>query len=263
MREIACGRWVGRALTGTLGRCGWRFVVLAARLIAVKGFGMGRGIRAVMLATAVALGAAGAGCGVLKRRSAKPEEGYVDDMRHGRRPMGQVTVVNTEKRFVLVQSPLAGSASPESVLVVKSQGSATTTGKVKVTPERTRNRVAADIVEGEPKVGDVVFFETSEKVLSTAPPSAGEWAAGVPGAPVMPGAPGGTAPVPSVPGTSGVSLPSVVPPPEPREGAELPPLGEPSGPREFIPNFPGVEPLPEPSDPSLPSGDSGTPDWHS
>ena len=205
---------------------------------------MRRDIQAVGLALAAALGAVGAGCGSLKRRESKSREGYVDDMRHGRRPMGQITMVNGEKRFVLVQSPLAGSAQPERILVARSQGSVTPTGKLKVTPEHTRNRVAADIVEGDPKVGDVVFFETSEKVVSTAPPGSGEWAAGGTGAAA------GALPVVSGASADGVVLPTAVPPPAPGEGADLPPLGEPSGPREFIPNFPGVEPLPEPSDSS-------------
>jgi hypothetical protein len=149
--------------------------------------------------------------------------------------MGQVVVVDGEKGFVLVQSPLAASAVPDGELVVKAQGTAETTGRLKVTPERSRNRFAADVLEGSPKVGEVVFFETTEKVVSTVPPPA---EAGVGSLPA------GTA------GTRGAvesGLPAEVSPaagPGGGSGRELPPLGEPSGPREFIPDFPGLEPLP-------------------
>jgi hypothetical protein len=180
--------------------------------------------------------------------------------------MGQVVVVDGEKGFVLVRSPLAASAVPDGVLVVKAQGTAATTGRLKVSPERSRNQFAADVLEGSPKVGEVVFFETTERVVSTAPPPAeagvGSLPAGTAGA-VAGGAVEGGLPAEVSPG------------PEPGGGGgrDLPPLGEPSGPREFIPDFPGLEPLPpagvapaggeqggvepidvvEPADPSAPS----------
>ncbi len=190
----------------------------------------------------VVLGLAGswAGCGASRGKGRISGESLVDDMRRGRRPMGQVVLVEARDGFVLVRTPLAASTSAERELVVKAQGSATTTGRLKVTPERKRNMVAADIVEGEPKVGDVVFYLTNERVVSMAPPAAEPGTAA--GRPV-----GGA-------GFGGAGFGEGLEPDGSAygEGAsggwqegDLPPLGEPSGPRELVPDFPGLEPLPE------------------
>lgn len=184
----------------------------------------------------VALGAAGVGCGVLRRKAKPQSDRVVEDMRKGRRPMGQVVVVKSEAGFVLVRSPLAGVTLPDRTLVAKSPGTAEVTGKLRVTPERKQNRIAADITEGAPKVGDVVFFQTEEKVVSMEVPSGegtliGEAATAVVG--------GGD---PAALGPAAVSDGGATP--LPGAGHELPPLGEPSGPREAIPHFPGIEPGP-------------------
>lgn len=196
---------------------------------------MGWGLRSLTGVLTVLVGAGVGGCGLVRQRAgAGAGDGVVEDMRRGRRPMGQVMVVDEAKRFVLVRSPLAASAPAESTLVVKSPTGAATSGRIKVSPERDRSRLAADIVEGAPKLGDIVFFETREKVISMEPPPGGGGEAGA-------GA-----------GASGVEAGAkpAVPSGEPALGsgaggaAELPPLGEPSGPREAIPDFPGLEPLP-------------------
>jgi hypothetical protein len=195
---------------------------------------MGGAPRVLILVLTVLMGAGGVGCGLLRGKAKAGDDGFVEDMRRGRRPMGQVMMVNAEKGFVLVRSPLAGVVPVDGTLVVKEQGTATTTGRIKVTPERDKNRLAADITEGVPKVGDIVFFETQEKVVSTVPPpgdqGAGSEPAGVAGAA----------------GAAGLMLPEAIPPLEQGGGraAELPPLGEPSGPREVIPDFPGLDPVP-------------------
>lgn len=175
------------------------------------------------------LAAAGPGCGLLRRQATAPDDRFVRDMRQGRRPMGQVVLVEAALGFVMVQSPLASMAQPDAMLVVRAQGSAAVTGRLKVTPERQKNRIAADIIEGTPKVGEVVYFPTEEKVVSTVPPPAdpGAGAGGLDAAVSQP-----AAGLPAVGGGSG-------------DAGALPPLGEPSGPREIIPELPGLEPLPE------------------
>lgn len=196
----------------------------------------------VMVVLSVSLGAAGVGCGLMRRRGAPADDRFVEDMRHGRRPMGQVVVVELDKGFVLVQSPLASVTSPEATLVVKAQGTAVTTGTVKVTPERKKNRIAADIVEGTPKIGDVVFYRSEEKVVSTAPPPSdpgqGAMTGGErPGTSVAAGVMSRMGEPGSVPEVTGLEAGAV---------GDLPPLGEPSGPREVVPDFPGLDPLPPP-----------------
>jgi len=216
----------------------------------VKFLEMGWGIRFLMVVLTVLVGAGGGGCGLMRRRAAAGHgDALVDDMRRGRRPMGQVMVVDEAKRFVLVRSPLATSLAVDSTLVVKSPGGGATTGRIKVSPERDRSRLAADIVEGAPKLGDIVFFETREKVVSTEPPPGGGGGGGGPGPAGAAGAVGGG----DGAGATGAGD-AVVVPVLPSGGVgtgggvsgpgELPPLGEPSGPREMIPEFPGMEPVP-------------------
>jgi hypothetical protein len=84
--------------------------------------------------------------------------------------MGQVTMVDTERGFVLVRSPLAAQVAAESRLVIRTAEGAGSMAQLKVSPERKRNMIAADILEGVPVVGAVVFFPTTEKVVSTEPP---------------------------------------------------------------------------------------------
>ncbi|MFN0128394.1 MAG: hypothetical protein ACKV19_17105 [Verrucomicrobiales bacterium] len=188
----------------------------------------------------LALSGTGVGCGLLRRQRGGDSEGVVEDMRRGRRPMGQVAVVEVGRGFVLVRSPLAATTEAESELVVKSRGSAETVGRLKASPERKRNMVAADIVEGAPKVGDVVFYVSGERVVSTVPPpveGAVEGAAGVSGGIGIATEAGGALSAGDEwvgPTSSGSGS----------AGHGLPPLGEPSGPLEVIPDFPGLEPVP-------------------
>lgn len=180
------------------------------------------------------LSGTGVGCGLLRNKGRVDSEGVVEDMRRGRRPMGQVVVVEGGSGFVLVRSPLATTTQAESELVVKSQGSAETVGRLKVSPELKRNMVAADVVEGTPKVGDVVFYVSGERVVSTTPPPV-EGAVGVSGDTGMAGGAVRVGEVPAGPMSGGSGS----------AGHGLPPLGEPSGPREVIPDFPGLEPVPD------------------
>ena len=192
--------------------------------------------RYVSVALGLAVVTAGVGCGLMRRRPGASDGSVGRDMREGRRPMGQVTMVDTERGFVLVRSPLAAQVAAESRLVIRAGEEAGSTAQLKVSPERKRNMIAADILEGVPVVGAVVFFPTTEKVVSTEPPrleaygvGAADLGGGGSGGAVAGGAVAGGA----VAGGSGA------------DGSladdELPPLGEPSGPVEQVPDFPDLE----------------------
>ena len=104
--------------------------------------------RSVSIALGVAVVTAGVGCGLMRRRPAASDGSVGRDMREGRRPMGQVTMVDTERGFVLVRSPLAAQVAAESRLVIRAGEEAGSTAQLKVSPERKRNMIAADILEG-------------------------------------------------------------------------------------------------------------------
>lgn len=185
-------------------------------------------------------------CGMWKQPDATPSQQgdqWRDDMRKGKRAMGEVTIVDHGGRFVWLRTPLSGAVPPETQLVIRSQVDGRVTAKLSTSPERKRLYVAADVTEGEPKVGDAVFFATSEKPLSIAPPALG----------ALPGATEGTADDPSPPATPGpaghlpFSMSDVPPPDAASPPSNLPPLGVPSGPQEDVPEF---APLPEPVDES-------------
>jgi hypothetical protein len=70
--------------------------------------------------------------------------------------VGEVAVVDERKRFVLIdlQSNLY---VPEPGVTLRTMRDATETAKLKVTPERKRPFIAADVIEGQPAVGDEVM----------------------------------------------------------------------------------------------------------
>jgi hypothetical protein len=84
------------------------------------------------------------------RTHERPEAGLAP----GPRRVGTVAVVNDDLRFVLVDvgslyTPAAGTA-------LKSFSGGRETGILAVDPEKQRPFIVADIVKGEPKVGDQV-----------------------------------------------------------------------------------------------------------
>jgi hypothetical protein len=158
---------------------------------------------------------AGGGCGLLRRKPVKREESVVREMWDGRRPLGQIILLDRNHEFVLLRSPLAESLKESTLLVAKDRAG-NTTGKLKVSPEKKRIHVAADIAEGSPRMGDVVFMPSDLKPTTTAPPA--------------------DAAVEALPAASAGADPGVVPPAGPMDES-LPPLGEPSGPRETVPDF--------------------------
>jgi hypothetical protein len=72
----------------------------------------------------------------------------------GPRRVGTVAVVNEELRFVLVD--VGSLYVPQAGTALKSFSGETETGILAVDPEKERPFIVADIVRGEPKVGDEV-----------------------------------------------------------------------------------------------------------
>ncbi len=180
------------------------------------------------------------GCGWQKPPvERKAEDRFFRDMMEGRRAMGQITEVNEAKGFVLLRSPVSRRVQPETDLVVRAVGDGAVTAKLRISPERTTQFLAADVTEGAPSVGDAVFFPADQKPVSTAPPALTTTPSPTDiGAPADTLTPDSLSPADRLP----FSMSDVPPPATGREDA-LPPLGRPSGSEEDVPDF---APLPEP-----------------
>ncbi len=88
------------------------------------------------------------------RRAGKPPPG---PPKPNPRPItvGKVTIVNEEKRFVLID--LASNLSiPDPGVALRTMNGSEETGQLRAAPERKRPFMAADIVSGHPTVGDRV-----------------------------------------------------------------------------------------------------------
>jgi hypothetical protein len=72
----------------------------------------------------------------------------------GPRRVGTVAVVNEELRFVLVD--VGSLYVPQAGTALKSFSGDTESGILAVDPEKRRPFIVADIIKGEPKVGDEV-----------------------------------------------------------------------------------------------------------
>ena len=160
------------------------------------------------------------GCGLLKRKAPSRQASVLKEVRAGLRPVGTVSLLNESSGFLLIQSPLASIVGDKTMLVTR-DGEGERTGKLVVTPERKRSFLAADIAEGNPKRGDLVFFPSEKKVTSLEVPTAGELGGET-------GTAGATAAAPTA---------EALPPATIRQ-EDLPPLGQPSGPLEELPELP-------------------------
>ena len=99
---------------------------------------------------ALALGLAFSGCGSSGSRTTAPKAAGPRAIN-----VGEVAVVDKERRFVLIDLESSLYVPAPGVALRTLQGS-TETGHLKVSPERKRPFIAADILDGEPKVGDRV-----------------------------------------------------------------------------------------------------------
>jgi hypothetical protein len=90
-----------------------------------------------------------AGCAIHKRRP-HPDAAIAP----GPRRVGTVAVVNDELHYVLVDVGSLYAPAPGTAL--KSFSNGAETGILAVDPEKERPFIVADIIKGEPKVGDEV-----------------------------------------------------------------------------------------------------------
>ena len=71
-------------------------------------------------------------------------------------PVGEIAVVDEEKRFVLIDLD-SNLYVPSPGTVLRSKNAAGETARLQASPEQKRPFIAADIVDGEPAVGDEVL----------------------------------------------------------------------------------------------------------
>jgi hypothetical protein len=114
-----------------------------------------------MLAAAAGVVVLLAGCGLLRKPPPKANEGLVDVLA-GRRELGEIIFVNKGGGFVVVRTSLASVVKDEVVLVAKSGGTRTAT--LAVSPEKKKSYLTADIRDGDPRVGEKVFFPSRENL---------------------------------------------------------------------------------------------------
>ncbi|MBT7983668.1 MAG: hypothetical protein HN584_13985 [Akkermansiaceae bacterium] len=81
--------------------------------------------------------------------------------------IGEICLVQESLEFVLIKSsklkPRKGT-----VLHVMSQGGVSSKAKLSVSPERRTGFISADILDGDPRLGDWVFFKLKEKQIDAA-----------------------------------------------------------------------------------------------
>ena len=108
-------------------------------------------------------------CGLF-RKPAGDRERNVRDVRAGRARFGQVAAVNPTRQFVVVRTAF-GPLVDEGGLLVTRRG-AERSARLVISPEKNRSHVTADIRDGAPEVGDLVFMVPSaESDEPGAPPS--------------------------------------------------------------------------------------------
>jgi hypothetical protein len=115
------------------------------------------------------------GAGVRAFRSKKKPEAARDD--NTVHMIGVVELVNPEQRFVLIRTH--GKLSIAAGQEITAMDAGGTTTKLKVSPEKKQDFLIADIVDGNPRAGNLVVFKP---VKAAAPPAS-------PSQPVGPGPP--------------------------------------------------------------------------
>jgi hypothetical protein len=120
------------------------------------------------------------GCGAVRnflpaRKSGVPEMSHTERMRRGLTAMGSIYLVDAKQGFVLIQVGTAQGMPEEAELIaVTAVGE---TARLRLTPERRRNLIAADIVSGTPVRGQSVFFYRAPNTPKTAAGATGAGAA--------------------------------------------------------------------------------------
>lgn len=140
--------------------------------------------------------------------------------------IGLVDLVNPDQQFVLIRTEGAVKIPPgDQIITLDATGAQ---AKLKVTPEKKQNFLTADIIEGRPRVGNLVIHRPGQQAAKPAPPvppapepasattavTSGP-AASIPATPTLDAALSpatGSQPLPStnVPGSAPGSLPPVI-----------------------------------------------------
>lgn len=107
----------------------------------------------------------GAGLRKLRSKKKKPEAEQKDNTVH---VIGVIELVNPEQRFVLIRmhGKLAIPAGRE--ITAMDAGGAQT--KLKVSPEKKQDFLIADIVDGNPRAGNLVVFKPDKAAVTPAGP---------------------------------------------------------------------------------------------
>lgn len=84
--------------------------------------------------------------------------------------LGEITYVDRQAGFVLVRSSYAAQVRVGKSLKATSAGGEAT-GLLTLSPERKRRFLVADIRDGEPAVGNRVYYEAEIQSVAPAPPS--------------------------------------------------------------------------------------------
>jgi hypothetical protein len=107
----------------------------------------------LLIAGGLALGVLG-GCSL----EPKPAPGSSAAVTAPTRPIriGEVKVIDERKRFVLIDLQ-ANLYLPQPGVMLRAMRDSAETARLKVSPERKRPFIAADIIEGDPAVGDEVL----------------------------------------------------------------------------------------------------------
>ena len=117
-------------------------------LVSIRG--ASRNLPCLTMVGTLAWGLALGGCGSIARRTTATKAAGPRVIN-----VGEVVVVNEERRFVLIDLESSLYVPAPGVFLHTMHGS-TQTARLKVSPERKRPFIAADILDGEPKVGDRV-----------------------------------------------------------------------------------------------------------
>lgn len=148
------------------------------------------------------------------------------------RVIGVIEMVNPEQRFVLVRTQGKITVPPgQEITAMDATG---TTTKLKVSPEKKQDFLIADIVDGSPRVGNVVLFKASPKPTTQPDPLQ---------PPLAP---------PSDPNVQPMPLTPVAPSEFTKTGGQVPPTPSPIPPQPVPSASPPGTTIPEPGQVQLP-----------
>lgn len=139
--------------------------------------------------------------------------------------IGLVELVNPEQQFVLIRTEGAVKVPPgDQIITIDATGAQS---KLKVTPEKKQNHLTADILEGNPKVGNLVVHRPAQQQVKPVTPPSAPATPPPPSAPVTPAeflTPAGTQTLPhTTPALDGALSPATTTP-IPAESGALPPV---------------------------------------